>query len=62
MSGAAIIVGAVLIAGAILLTNHWQVAENPADPGSVVRLNRWTGAMELCQRDAAGKSYACAPQ
>ena len=60
MSQSAIIVGAVLIAGAILLANHWQVVENP--DGSVVRLNRWTGTVELCQKDAAGKPYACAPQ
>jgi hypothetical protein len=51
----AIIVGAVLIAvliaAALLVTNHWQlqVANNTA---TALRLNRWTGEVEVCALDA----------
>jgi hypothetical protein len=44
----AIIVGAGLIAAAIMVTNHWSI-NTPAD-GVVIaaRLNRWTGQIDLC--------------
>jgi len=50
---AAIIVGAAIIAAAVLVTNHWQVM-----PGGyqgvapmVFRFNRWTGLVDMCVVD-----------
>ena len=67
----AIIVGAALIAAAILLTNHWQM--QPAGGGTdALRLNRWTGTIDLCMLDPksikegasslAGVQLACEAQ
>jgi hypothetical protein len=47
----AIVVGAGLIALAIMVTNHWTI-NTPADGVvSAARLNRWTGQIDLCWID-----------
>jgi hypothetical protein len=49
----AIVVGAGLIALAILVTNHWTVI--PGGPNSIaatIRLNRWTGSIDVCSLNA----------
>jgi hypothetical protein len=47
----AIVVGAGLIALAIMVTNHWTL-NTPADGIAVgARLNRWTGTIDLCSID-----------
>ena len=44
----AIIAGAGLIALAILVSNHWLIVA-PQERGlGIVRLNRWTGAIDIC--------------
>ena len=51
--GVATIVGAGLIALAILVTNHWEII--PGGPNSIaatIRLNRWTGAIDVCSISA----------
>jgi hypothetical protein len=48
---AAIIVGAMLIAGVILLTNHYDVTHATDGSEKVIRLNRWTGAIDICAKD-----------
>ena len=47
----AILVGAVLIATTIAVTNHWQIA---AATGDFWKLNRWTGEVSLCRRFDSG--------
>jgi len=64
-----IIIGAILIAAAILVTNHWQIEYSSA---VVARLNRWTGSIELCALDPrsvgagatslSGAQMKCHPQ
>jgi hypothetical protein len=51
MGRIAIIIGGGLIAVAILITNHWEIGGNPA-LDVTFRLNRWTGAVEICSIDA----------
>ena len=51
----AILTGGMLIAAAILVTNHWQI-EPDQRTATVFRLNRWTGAVDMCALDA--KSFA----
>jgi hypothetical protein len=47
----AIVIGAALIALAIIVTNHWTI-NTPADGVvAAARLNRWTGEIELCSLD-----------
>jgi hypothetical protein len=47
----AIVVAGGLIALAIMVTNHWTI-NTPADGVvAAARLNRWTGAIELCSVD-----------
>ncbi len=48
----AILVGAVLIAATIAVTNHWQIA---ASTGNFWKLNRWTGEVTLCGRFELGQ-------
>jgi hypothetical protein len=51
--GVATIVGAGLIALAILVTNHWEII--PGGPNSIaatIRLNRRTGAIDVCSISA----------
>jgi hypothetical protein len=68
----AIIVGAALIAAAILVTGHWQIIPPTGDLGAavVLRLDRWTGTIEICMVDAktipngpsmAGTQLPCRP-
>jgi hypothetical protein len=47
----AIAAGAVLIALAILITNHWQFAISSSGYGVALRLNRWTGTISICVVD-----------
>ena len=53
----AVIVGALMIALAILMTNHWEVMPRPqaitlqSTPPTVYRLNRWTGFIDMCEVD-----------
>ncbi len=66
----AIIVGAALIAGAILVTNHWTINTTASGLTVGARLNRWTGAIELCDVDVktlsgsniGGGKLACGPK
>jgi hypothetical protein len=64
----AILVGSWLIALAILITNHWAII--PGGPNSIaatIRLNRWTGSVEVCSvsaksptgSNAAGLQLTC---
>ena len=66
----AIVIGAALIAGAILITNHWELGAIQGSGASTpIRLNRWTGTVEYCVPDArtlkgesiAGMLLACSP-
>jgi len=65
----AIIAGAVMIAAAILMTNHWQFAISSSGYGVALRLNRWTGTISICVVDAGsakdqfltGAQLACDP-
>jgi hypothetical protein len=49
----AIVVGAGLIAAAILVTNHWTINTTSDGLTAAARLNRWTGAIELCAVDVS---------
>jgi hypothetical protein len=63
----AIAFGALLIAAAIMITNHWTI--NTTADGLLVaaRLNRWTGQIEICAinpktitgTDVAGAKLDC---
>jgi hypothetical protein len=63
-----IIVGAVLIAAAMLIVNHWQL--QVIDTASALRLNRWTGDVEIFLDNKsvpeggslAGAKLECRPQ
>jgi hypothetical protein len=67
----AIIVGAALVAAAICITGHWQMqTTNEGGISMVMRLNRWTGTIEICLLDSttiprdtiAGTQLACKPK
>jgi hypothetical protein len=47
----AIVVGAALIALAIMVTNHWTINTPSDNLMAAARLNRWTGAIDLCAVD-----------
>jgi hypothetical protein len=47
----AIVVAGAMIATAILVTNHWTLQTGAADFTTAVRLNRWTGAIDICFLD-----------
>jgi hypothetical protein len=70
---ASIIIGAVLIAAAMLVAmlvaNHWQL--QAVDASTALRLNCWTGDVEICFLDnksvpesgsLAGAKLECRPQ
>jgi hypothetical protein len=66
----AIVIGAAIIAAAILVTNHWQIMRTQ-EALVVVRLNRWTGRIEMCMADLgatpspktlAGIQLPCRPE
>jgi hypothetical protein len=42
----AILIGAALVAAAILVVGHWELVMRPE--GAVFRLNRWTGEVRAC--------------
>jgi hypothetical protein len=44
----AIVLGASLIAAAILIVNHWTINTTADGLTAAARLNRWTGDIELC--------------
>jgi hypothetical protein len=49
----AIVVGAVLIALAVLVTNHWTIIPGGANSiAATIRLNRWTGSIDVCSLNA----------
>jgi hypothetical protein len=43
--------GCLLIAAAILITNHWQIT--PVGSGGLWRLDRWTGRLYICGKQLA---------
>jgi hypothetical protein len=47
----AIFVAGVMIAAAILLTNHWSVIQGDYATGRMLLLNRWTGSFGFCTTD-----------
>jgi hypothetical protein len=48
LTSSAILAGALLIAAAIVLTSHWSIVSTQQRVG-VVRLDRWTGRVVLCE-------------
>jgi hypothetical protein len=56
----AIIVGAVVIAAAILIVFRWQIAS----PGATMLLDRWTGTVVVCDliRQQAPAKLNCEPR
>jgi hypothetical protein len=44
----AIAAGAVLIAAAIMVTNHWSINTPSDGVVTAARLNRWTGEIDIC--------------
>ena len=69
LGASAIIAGAVVIALAILISNHWQFAISSSGYGVALRLNRWTGTISICVVDPnaakdvslTGAQLACNP-
>jgi hypothetical protein len=51
---AAAVIGG-LIALSIMLTNHWTLIPGP------ILLNRWTGVVVACERDAKDGTLHCPP-
>jgi len=59
-----IVIGAALIAAAILVVGRWSVFPAPSGLAGVVKVDRWTGSMVLCAmdaRDLRGPSVAGMP-
>jgi hypothetical protein len=53
----AIVIGAGLIALAILVTNHWAIMPGGSNSiAATIRLNRWTGAIDVCSISAKSPS------
>jgi hypothetical protein len=52
----AIIAGAALIALAILVTNHWEIHTGSNGMAATIRLNRWTGDIDVCALDTTVKT------
>lgn len=46
-----IVAGAALIALAILIVGHWEVIAPQAGGIGMVRLNKWTGSIDVCAID-----------
>jgi hypothetical protein len=45
----AIVIGAALIAAAVMLVNRWELYPTPASPGQpALMLDRWTGTVNRC--------------
>jgi hypothetical protein len=53
----AVLIGSAMIAAAILIALRWEVALGPAQP-PVVRLDRWTGTVTVCNLDATAADRA----
>jgi hypothetical protein len=58
----AILIAAVIVASSIFFTFRWEVALGPQQP-PVVRLDRWTGTVTVCNilpaaADAAARNHA----
>jgi hypothetical protein len=48
----AIVAAGLIVAVAILIVERWQLfVPQPTAPG-IVRLDRWTGAIDMCAMDA----------
>jgi hypothetical protein len=47
-----------LIAIAILITSHWQLLGRLSNGESVIRLNRWTGTIDICSIDPKSEAAA----
>jgi hypothetical protein len=56
-ASAAILAAGAMIAAAIALTNRWTIVETQSGIMSMIRLDRWTGALTICALDA-GPSQA----
>lgn len=59
--GGSIVIGAAIIAAAILLVFRWEVA---AGMGTAYRIDRWSGAVQHCQHNLAaplGHEMKCDP-
>ncbi len=57
-NSAAILIGSVIIAAAILFSLRWEVA---LAPNVTVRLDRWTGAVTYCTPKAMPQSVQPIP-
>lgn len=58
----AILISGLVIAAAIVFTNHWQMGPGVMS-GTAVRMDRWTGNVRVCsvipgQRPTLGRGYA----
>jgi hypothetical protein len=68
----AIVAAGALIALAIMVTHHWELVPSGTNGlGATIRLNRWTGAIDVCGIDsksdrrsgtAAGLELRCTPE
>jgi hypothetical protein len=61
---AAIIIAGGLIAAAIALTNHWQIAGTGSAAVAFARLDRWTGAVVWCgftEKNTTPMKLDCSP-
>ena len=67
----AIVIGAALIAAAVMITNHWELGfAHGNDSSTTMRMNRWTGTISICvpdpksikQNSFAGMELSCTPQ
>jgi hypothetical protein len=67
----AICAAGAMIALTILITGHWQLLGRLSNGESVIRLNRWTGTIDICSIelkseaaagvDKAGARLTCSP-
>ena len=56
-----IVVGAGLIALAIMVTNHWEIIPGGANSiAATIRLNRWTGSIDICSLNPASATGSTA--
>jgi hypothetical protein len=53
LAALSLIVAGALIAAAILIANRWEIAISPRGVATVVRLDRWTGRVNICDLDTA---------
>jgi hypothetical protein len=55
---AALITAAILIAFSLLVVGRWEMVAGRSN-GWAIRLDRWTGKIELCQPYSGSKTLAC---